>query len=194
MLRVIQEKTIRSVGETQTQAVDFRLVAATNKNLVEEVREKRFREDLFYRLSPVTLTLPPLRDRKGDIPLIAMALLTGMQSTMSEKLSLDDRTLQIMEAYEWPGNVRELGNVLRGASIFAEEGVILPDNLPVHIKNQNHTAKSKESITAGYSLAEYELEAICNALNLSDNNRKKAAQLLKISEATLYRKIKQYEL
>jgi len=194
LLRVIQEKTIRSVGATQIHAVDFRLVAATNKKLVEEVAEERFRQDLFYRLSSVTLSLPPLRERKGDIPLLARCFLANMQNAMGERLTLDDCTLEILEAYHWPGNIRELENVLRGASIFAEDGLVLPSCLPDHVCGKPGAATRPEDNGIGHSLVQYELQAIRNALELTGNNRRSAALLLEISEATLYRKIKQYRL
>jgi DNA-binding NtrC family response regulator len=191
LLRIIQERTVRPVGSTKNHQVDIRIIAATNRNLLEEVAEKRFRQDLYYRLSTVTLTVPPLREREGDIALLTTRILDYYHKTDAPVTSVTDKTQQLLDRYDWPGNVRELDNVLRGALVFADEGKITPRDLPPSIGAQ---VTSEETNVKNGTLASYELEAIKNALVEAGNNRSQAARILDIAEATLYRKIKNYGL
>lgn len=190
LLRVIQEQTIRPVGSTKNHKVDIRIIAATHRNLLEEVSNKQFRQDLYYRLSTVTLTVPPLRERSADIPLLSKHILEQNQGD-DAAISINAQAQYLLNNYDWPGNVRELENVLRGAQVFANEGVISPADLPPPIGD--HTSVEETTLKTG-TLASYELEAIKNALAEAGNNRRKAAKILDIAEATLYRKIKQYGL
>ncbi len=189
-LRTIQERIVRPVGSTRNYSVDIRIVAATNRNLLDEVSANTFRQDLYYRLTPVTLISPPLRERKGDIELLADRILT---QSSGKDVTVSAEALAMIKAYDWPGNVRELENVLKGAMVFACESCIRPADLPPAVGGEPSPANAEELLPAG-TLASYELEAIRSALALADNNRRKAAKILNISEATLYRKIKQYRL
>lgn len=190
LLRVIQEQTIRPVGSTKNRKVDIKIIAATHRNLLDEVSDKQFRKDLYYRLSTVTLTVPPLKERGDDISLLTDYILDQNREADST-ITITDQAQLLLNKYEWPGNVRELENVLRGALVFADEATIKPEDLPPLI---GHVIPEEEAVSKTGTLASYELEAIKNALAEAGNNRRKAAQILDIAEATLYRKIKQYAL
>jgi DNA-binding NtrC family response regulator len=190
LLRLIQEQTVRPVGSTKNQQVDIRIIAATHRKLLDEMIGKTFRQDLYYRLSTVTLTVPPLRERRGDIGLLNNHILRQRQGVKTEA-SITDQAQLLLNQYEWPGNVRELENVLLGALVFAKDGIITPEDLPPPIGT--HLPVEKTTLKAG-TLASYELEAIKNALVEAKANRRTAANILDISEATLYRKIKEYGL
>lgn len=190
LLRLIQEQTVRPVGSTKNQQVDIRIIAATHRKLLDEMIGKTFRQDLYYRLSTVTLTVPPLRERRGDIGLLSNHILCRREGAKN-KTSITDQAQLLLNQYEWPGNVRELENVLLGALVFAKDGIITPEDLPPHIGT--HLPVEKTTLKAG-TLASYELEAIKNALVEAKANRRTAANILDISEATLYRKIKEYGL
>jgi DNA-binding NtrC family response regulator len=191
LLRIIQERTVRPVGSTKNHQVDIRIIAATNRNILEEAAEKRFRQDLYYRLSTVTLTVPPLREREGDIAQLTTKILDYYHKAEAPVPSVTDKTQQLLDRYDWPGNVRELENVLRGALVFADEGKITPRDLPPSVGVQ---VDSEETNVKNGSLAAYELAAIKNALAEARNNRSQAAKILDIAEATLYRKIKNFGL
>ena len=132
LLRVLQEGEVRAVGSNKTLKVDVRVVAATNKDLPTMVRERTFREDLYFRLNVVTIRLPPLRERGGDIRLLARAFATKAESEVGKKLALSDEALAALERWSWPGNVRELENVLRRAAVFARGAIAVAD-LPAPI-------------------------------------------------------------
>lgn len=189
-LRTIQERVIRPVGSTKMYSVDIRIVAATNRNLLDEVSDGAFRQDLYYRLTTITLTSPPLKDRGQDIELLSEHIL----GTGGDSVSVSKEAVELIRGYKWPGNVRELENVLRGATIFAENGLITPQDLPSTLtENSNFIREEEEALPEG-TLASYELRAIKEALGRANNNRRKAAEILDIAEATLYRKIKHYKL
>ena len=191
LLRVIQERMVRPVGSIQNFRVDVRVISATNKNLLDEVAKSAFRQDLYYRLSTVTLTSPPLRERGDDISILATHILEQFATSIGRPLSISSEVRSMLERYHWPGNIRELENVLHGAAVFADEGIIRPEDLPSSLKM---SASVHVAMPGNNTLAFYEREAIKNALILANNNRKKAIELLEISEATLYRKIKEYKL
>ncbi len=190
-LRTIQERIVRPVGATKNHAVDIRIVAATNRNLLDEVASGKFRQDLYYRLSTVTLTSPPLRERGEDIRLLTEHILNDPRKKTGDSISMTSEAMNMISQYEWPGNVRELENVLKGAMVFAEESSIKPEDLPPVLGGQK--GRDEDNLKVG-TLASYELEAIKNALDQAENNRRRASEILDISEATLYRKIKQYRL
>lgn len=196
-LRTIQERVVRPVGSTRNYPVNIRIIAATNRNLLDEVAKGNFRQDLYYRLSSVTLVSPPLREREADILLLARQILAAAAQDNPTTLSPD--ALNAIKNYDWPGNVRELENVLRGALVFAENGKIgavdLPEGLTGHTGQPNQPEGSSPEVTLpNGTLAAYELAAIKNALLEAGNNRRQAAEILGIAEATLYRKIKQFNL
>ncbi len=132
LLRVLQEGEVRPVGSNQTLHVDVRVVAATNKDLQAMVRERTFREDLYFRLNVITIRLPPLRERGGDVRLLARVIATGMEKDVGRPVHLSEAALAALERWSWPGNVRELENAIRRAAVFAK-GEIGPADLPVPI-------------------------------------------------------------
>jgi len=192
LLRVLQERVVRPVGSTRTFQVDVRIISATNKNLLDEVAQSSFRQDLYYRLSTVTLTAPPLREREDDISTLATHFLEQCTAAMGRPITLSKEVCSILYRYNWPGNIRELENVILGAAVFTDDGTIRPEDLPSPLKMS--ASLQNETNNKMNSLAAYEMEAIKNALILTKNNRRKAMEMLEISEATLYRKIKEYKL
>ncbi len=192
LLRTIQEKEVRPVGSSRSYRVDVRVFAATNRDLREAVKHGSFREDLFYRLNVLTVNVPPLRDRKEDIPLLVKYFLNRFSTDHSAVRDTSPEALYCLENYDWPGNVRELENVIRRAVALRKEDFILPEDLPPNLQippteNAQHMIRPVDA-----TLTAYEKAAIQNALARSGNNRKKSAQILGIGEATLYRKLKKY--
>lgn len=197
LLRTIQEKEVRPVGANRTHPVDVRFLAATNRNLEEEVAQGRFRQDLYYRLNVVVMTSPPLRERLEDIPLLIRHFIHQSNNGSGGAPGVSKDALACLMTYDWPGNVRELENVIRravamggGEQIHLQdlpEAVYTPPVIPI-------PPQGGSAVVADDSFRAYEYAAIRNALNKCNNNRKKAALLLGIGEATLYRKIKQYHL
>ena len=191
LLRTIQERTVRPVGSATSHEIDIQVVAATNRNLSEEVEAGNFRQDLYYRLNAVTLVVPPLRKRKDDIELLVNHFLRTLSPPDKRDMTISESAQELMRRHDWPGNVRELQNVISGALVFAEDNVLTPEDLPdVFIPYLSEGGS--ESPTG--SLAGYEESAIRQALIDTGNNRRLAAEILNIAEATLYRKIKKYGL
>ncbi len=188
LLRTIQERIVRPVGSAAMIPVDIRIVAATNRNLIEEISLNRFREDLYYRLSAVTLHVPPLRERGEDVSLLARHFVERFAGGRNIPKIISKAAMEVLSAREWPGNVRELENIIRRAIAFSKADTILPEDLSYPFDQEAATVSDPAR------LSDYELEAIRNALEKSFGNRRKAARMLGISEATLYRRIKRYNL
>jgi DNA-binding NtrC family response regulator len=216
LLRVLQEHEFRPVGSLQRVQVDLRVVAATHRDLQREVAAGRFREDLFHRLNVVRLTLPPLRERKEDIPLIVERFLaaTGSRFTVSSE------AMEAMMAYDWPGNIRELKNCIERMMAFSSESLLRYEELPTNVINgagvADYSNAPPMAMAAGASggsrsvpialqrisgfagsdsirpLYEVERQAIEQALKYTKGDRTTAAQLLGIGRTTLYRKLKEY--
>jgi DNA-binding NtrC family response regulator len=194
LLRTIQEKEVRPVGASQSYPADVRILAATNRNLEEEVDQGRFRQDLYYRLNVVVLGVPSLSERLEDIPLLARYFIQQFATPASSVSQISQTALDCMNSYDWPGNVRELENVIRRAVAIGQNESIQPCDLPENMNAGNSI--DVEPLDGGDkdSLAAYELAAIRNALHKCEGHRKKAAQMLGIGEATLYRKLKKYRM
>src|SRR5574341_71722 len=195
LLRVLEEKEITPVGGTKKIPVDVRLIAATNSNLEEEVKNGKFRADLFYRLNVIQINIPPLRDRKEDIPLLSHYFIQKycQQLNLKEK-KLAPETLQILSEYSWPGNVRELENTLESAVVLAKGEIIQPEDLPGKIREKTPTPVVSESGHLTPALEEIEKSYIFWVLNQTGWNKSKAASILGIDNSTLYRKIERYGL
>jgi transcriptional regulator with PAS, ATPase and Fis domain len=192
LLRTIQEREVRPVGSSRSYSVDVRILAATNRDLTQEVPLGNFREDLFYRLNVVGVNVVPLRDRREDIPLLANYFVKRFATDFSPVEDISKEALICLENHDWPGNIRELENVLRRAIALGKGKTIMPEDLPSNIYAPP-TETSKGTIRLSEdSLEAYEEAAIRNALTKSRQNRKRAADILGIGEATLYRKIKKY--
>ena len=198
LLRVLQEGEVRPVGGTQSTQVDVRIIAATHRNLAKDVKEGRFREDLLYRLNVLPITVPPLRDRAGDIPMLAAHVLERIGERMGIQTSvLSPEALKILGAYPWPGNVRELENVLERAVVLSDGPALTPDDLPDQLRHAQDPVRG--SLVSGElsikkATAFIEQELIRRALKRTGGNRTHAAKLLEISPRALLYKIKDYDL
>jgi DNA-binding NtrC family response regulator len=194
MLRAIQEREVRPVGASRSYPIDVRILAATNRNLDQEVETGRFRQDLFFRLNVVVINVPPLRERADDIPLLVRFFMDQFQVPACPVQRISSRALACLDAYDWPGNVRELENVIRRAVAMGQQEEIQPADLPEAISKTKATANINHQELDTDSMAAYEFAAIRNALLKCEGHRKKAAQLLGIGEATLYRKLNKYQI
>lgn len=188
LLRVLQNGEFRPIGSSQTLKAKCRVIAATNKDLTEEVKKRRFREDLFYRLTPLTISIPPLRDRKDDIPLLCRFFLEKLNKKTGKNLLGLSRPVQtILLSYDWPGNVRELENVLEQASIIAKESFIRLTDLPPYLREIQE--KKRSDIITLDEVIKSHIETI---LKRCDGNKSRAAKILGISRRALLRKIEKY--
>ena len=194
LLRTLQEKEVRPVGASQSKKVDVRFIAATNRNLEDEIALGRFRQDLYYRLNVVVLGVPSLGARVEDIPLLTRHFIQQFVTPASPVRRISSVALNCMNAYDWPGNVRELENVVRRAVAIGQDECIQPRDLPENINNVSYEGVHTVDDIDRDSLAAYEVAAIRNALIKCDGHRKQAAQMLGIGEATLYRKLNKYQL
>jgi DNA-binding NtrC family response regulator len=189
LLRVLQEQQVRRVGENRMRPIDVRVIAATNRQLDEDVRAGRFREDLFYRLRVVEIEVPPLRKRPEDILPLARYFTRRLQEKLKfERLELDPATLTQLEAHAWPGNVRELENALERAAVMSEDGWIRPEHLPPELQSSRRAWVVGGS--GGRSLADLERDYILAVLDETNGSRSRAAAILGISTTTLWRKLK----
>ena len=189
LLRVLQDHRFERVGGEETLEVDVRVIAATNKNLMEEIRKGTFREDLYYRLNVIPIFVPPLRAREDDIPLLASHFLQKFsQEKGKEVTSISPEVMEILLAHSWPGNVRELENVIEHAIIIAKQEKILPKDLPQYLLQQ--PLPTKQLI----SLQDHEKNLIMKTLEETDWNKHQTAKKLKITRSTLYSKMKRYGL
>ena len=185
LLRVLEEKDITRVGGTEPVKVDTRLVSATNKDLKMAVKEGRFREDLYYRLNVVTIELPPLRERREDIPLLAQHFLAKFAVENQKEVSaFSPEAMDFIMNYHWPGNVRELENAIERAVILAKDNVITLAELP-----QEHLAPLPSSLR---DLREVEREHILGVLAQTGGNYSEAARILGVTRMTLYNKAKAF--
>ncbi|MFI8495724.1 sigma-54-dependent Fis family transcriptional regulator [Peribacillus butanolivorans] len=190
LLRVLQEKTVTRIGGDKIRPIDMRVIASTNKNLHEEVQEGRFREDLYYRLKGIFITLPPLRNRT-DIIELAEHLITKLDNP---SVRLSEEAKQKLIAYHWPGNIRELNSILIQASFFAEGNEIKGEDIQFVDEYERQKNRKDSEVKTPLSLNNAEKDAIIKALHSVEWNISKAANILKISRNTLYLKIKKYNL
>jgi transcriptional regulator with PAS, ATPase and Fis domain len=194
ILRVLQEQEFYRVGGSRTIRVDVRIIASTNKNLEKMVQEGSFREDLFYRLNVFTLHLPPLRERKEDIPLLVDYFL----QKVPKKVEISSVALQMLVAFSWPGNIRELENTIESASVIAENGYIEPAQLPGKITgafNQNsRDVKLPTNIPLDERLKEIEKSMIIEALRKTGGVQVRATELLGINQRSLWHRIKKHDI
>ncbi len=182
LLRFLQEGKFERVGGEQTIRVDVRVVSATNKNLKEAVKHGRFREDLYYRLNVIPIELPPLRDRKIDLPLLSEHFLQEARERYGKKrLKISNKAMSLMLDYRWPGNVRELQNAIQFAIVKSSSRVISPDDLPLELRDLENIC-----VRRGPS-RKLDVDSVRSALERSGGNKVKAAKLLGVGRATLYR-------
>jgi two-component system, NtrC family, response regulator HydG len=191
LLRAIQEGEIRRLGENKAIKVDVRIVAATNQDLSEAIADKRFRQDLYYRLNVARFILPPLRDRREDVPLLAEFFVEKYARKMRRKAQLDSGVIEYLQRYDFPGNVRELENMIeQGVALSLDGRVLLDDIVPIEL----HQTVAASAAPAAGRLQDHvdraEREAILAVLREVDGSREKAAELLGLSGTTLWRKMK----
>ncbi len=194
LLRVLEDGIITPVGSNKSVVVDVRVISATNHDLAKLVEQKKFRQDLYFRIKGVSITLPPLRSRTEDIAgLTDYFIAAANQETGKNIKGLSDSALAVLQSYHWPGNIRQLRDCIRIMVVMAEGDVLSVRDIPADI-HQLRQLTGGAGIIAGVKLNELEKQAIIEALKNSDGNREKAAKQLGIGERTLYRKIKEYGL
>lgn len=195
LLRVLETREVQPVGGNEVRKVDVRLVAATNRNLAEMVKEKTFREDLMFRLQVVTIEMPPLSGRPGDIPILIDHFLGELAQHHGRSIrGISPEARAILMHYEWPGNVRELRNVLENMVLLARDEILDVCDIPETLQRSRASAAEGALELAGRSLAEVEKALIEANLKFVEGNRQKAAKIMGIGERTLYRKLKEYGL
>ncbi|ABA89399.1 sigma-54-dependent transcriptional response regulator [Syntrophotalea carbinolica DSM 2380] len=193
LLRALQEQEVRPVGAVNPRPTDVRIVAATARNLQEEINAGRFRSDLFFRLAVIEIHLPPLRERKGDIALLAEHFLSRLALREGRSCpSLTPEAVESLERYAWPGNVRELANFMEKTAIFCRDDKICMEHLPWEIRR--HPRDRGQDMSLKKAVSRIEPEYIRRALSVTGGNRTKAAQLLDISLRNLHYKIREYDL
>ena len=207
LLRALQEREVRPVGASQSVPVRARVLAATNRELTTMVEQGRFRKDLYYRLNVVSLKIPPLRERRQDIPLLTTHFLDQIGKEYGKKFELGNEALRVLADYDWPGNVRELENALERACSFASGDTVQLGDLPTqlqdfHMHQRRLAAPLRQTLEAAAaaaqpgvtSLAEMERQAILDTIRRLKGDKLQAARLLGIGKTTLYRKLKEYNI
>jgi DNA-binding NtrC family response regulator len=199
LLRVLQDREFEPVGGNKTFKVDVRLILATNENLEEKVKAGQFRQDLYYRINVISLTQPPLRERIGDIPLLADHYLDELNQQTGKNVSgFDDHAMSVMQRYSWPGNVRELVNVIERAVVLAKGNIIHVDDLPEVLRRTEAFRDDYEARLGAGNLKEAlthpERLLILEALESNGWNRQDTARMLGINRTTLYKKMKRFDI
>jgi transcriptional regulator with PAS, ATPase and Fis domain len=197
LLRVLENKTIRRVGGTKDIGVDVRVVAATNEDLHEAMTQKKFREDLYYRLDVMRIHLPPLRQRPGAVTLLTDHYVAHFNNLYSKSVRVvSPETYRYLRRYPWPGNVRELKHVIQRAVVTSHDGELTPDLLPSRIlqASQANTPADAHALRVGMTIEAVEKELIRMTLAFTKGNKKAAGMMLGISRRALYNKLKRYEL
>jgi transcriptional regulator with PAS, ATPase and Fis domain len=195
LLRVLDTSSFRHVGGTAEVHVDVRVLAATNRHLPALVKQGLFREDLFYRLSTIAVEVPALRERRGDVPLLAEHFVAVLNDRYGTRRRLGERTLEALARHDWPGNVRELQHAIEAAVVVCEGEEILPRHLPRAVGGGSAPAPAAPATEAALpTLEQMEREHVARALRAADGHRARAAKLLGISERNLYRKLREYGL
>ncbi len=197
LLRVIQDREIRPVGADRTIKVDVRIIAASNRDLAAEVEKGRFREDLFYRLQVIPIVIPPLRERRSDIPVLVQHFLEKHnQQRPLQPCSISDEAMVHLWEYDWPGNVRELENLVERMVILSDDTVIRVDNLPPNVRSFISDKKiprptlTEEGIDLNQAVEEFEYRLIDEALRRTKGNKQAAARLLGLKRTTLVAKLR----
>ena len=190
LLRVLQEQEFERIGGSETIKVDVRIIAATNKVLLDEIKRERFREDLYYRLNVVEIHIPPLRERMEDLPALANFFLSEFQEKYNKpQLNLSKAAMQSMMDFSWPGNVRELRNVIERAVVLAQGNVIEPSDFPEKLRRPSQNASGKDEDVQIMTLQEMERVYVRKVLEYTSGNKLKAARLLNIDPKTLRAKL-----
>jgi transcriptional regulator with PAS, ATPase and Fis domain len=206
LLRILETKELQRIGDTKSKYVDIRIIVATNRNLREAIEKGLFRADLFYRISEVIISIPPLRERKEDIPLLVSHFLKEANKDFKKRIKkISNTVLSFLTKYDYPGNVRELRNIIRQAVISCDRDIIYLEDFPLELKiysednkgeNFFKRASVKEEINFSScpKLSDVEKEHIQKVLKFTKGNKSKAADMLGISRTTLYEKMKEYKI
>ncbi len=196
LLRVLDTSTFRHLGGTREIHVDVRVLTATNRDIPFMVRQGLFREDLFYRLSTITVEVPPLRMRGADVDLLAKQFVAKLNERFGSNKQIGEQTLELLRGHNWPGNVRELLHVVEAALVLCEDCVVLPEHLPTALRNARPAAQASVSTAAPppSTLEEVERAHIRSTLDACKGHRGNTARILGISERNLYRKLSEYDL
>jgi len=196
VLRAIQEREVIPVGSTQAVNVDARIIAATNRDLEEEIRKGSFRSDLYYRLNVIQLRLPPLRERMEDVVLLGRYFLErlGEREGRESPMELSAEALDLLKHYDWPGNVRELENALERAAVVSTGSLIEPESLPDRVRERPEVRLVDEPTPPNPSMEIIEQAYIRWVLEAEGGNKTRAAEVLGIDPSTLYRKLNRYGL
>ncbi len=195
LLRVLEEKTVVRLGGRERIPFDVRIICATNRNIHEEIKNKNFRHDLYYRIGVITISIPPLRERREDIPLLAEYLMKDISQRFGKDVNkIDPKVMDQLINYEWPGNIRELSNVIERAVSMSVSPIISFDLLPLELQRNSSSPNDIVMWNENPSKAKAEAQLIQRYLTKFESNKTKTARALKISRSTLYRKISQYGL
>ncbi|RLA78015.1 MAG: sigma-54-dependent Fis family transcriptional regulator [Deltaproteobacteria bacterium] len=199
LLRVLQEREFERVGDTRTVRVDIRVIAATNQDLEELVRQGRFREDLYYRLNVIPIHIPPLRERKSDIPLLLLHFLKAFNALRGGRVEgFSPEAMNLLMEYDWPGNVRELENLVERLVVLKGEGMVRPEDLPEKIREgeliPSQRGGEKGTLNLSRAVSEFEKRLIIDALRKANGVKSEAARLLGIKRTTLLEKMKRQKI
>ncbi len=194
LLRVIEERTVRPLGDTQSHSVDIRVISTSNRDIQSLIQQGRFREDLYYRLKVIDIELPPLRERREDIPLLVQHFIHKFNAEMNKRTSgVSEPALRVMMNHSWPGNVRELENVIQRAVTLSQQETILPEDLPSSMLEPREENLIEKSLKENLTLDQMEKEYIRRTLIQTGGNKSRAAEILGLDRKTLYRKIQETE-
>ena len=194
LLRVLQEREFERVGGEKTISVDVSVIAATNRDLKEEVRKGNFREDLYFRLAVVEINVPPLRERKEDIDLLSLSFVKEVAKENGREIDgISPHARKALFSYSWPGNIRELKNCMESAVVMAKGKTIEYDDLPSHIRGENDKEKSI-SLDLPITMEEAEKAIIMETISFAGGNKTKAAEILGIGRKTLHRKLSEWKV
>jgi DNA-binding NtrC family response regulator len=192
LLRVIEEKEIRPLGDTNSYPIDVRIISTSNRDVESSIQQGRFREDLYYRLKVIDIELPPLRDRREDIPFLVQHFIKKFCEEMKKNISgISEEALKMILNYSWPGNVRELENVIQRAITLTRYETILPEDLPITMIEEKEESLLEKGLREKHTVSQLEKEYIKRVLLEVGGNKSKAAEILGLDRKTLYRKLEE---
>jgi transcriptional regulator with PAS, ATPase and Fis domain len=192
LLRVIEEREVRPLGDTRSYPIDVRIVSTTNRDIQSVIEDGRFREDLYYRLKVIDIELPPLRERREDIPLLIQHFIDKFNVNLKKRISgVSEEALKLLLSYSWPGNVRELENVIERAINLSQQEIILPEDLPKSLDQRADEKLFEKAIREKLTLSQLEKEYVKRVLMEVEGNKSKAAERLGLDRKTLYRKLQE---
>jgi transcriptional regulator with PAS, ATPase and Fis domain len=192
LLRVIEEREVRPLGDTNSYPIDVRIISTSNRDIESSVKQGRFREDLYYRLKVIDIEMPPLRERKEDMPLLIQHFITKFSNEFKKNiLEASEDALKLLINYSWPGNVRELENVIQRAITLGQHEVILPEDLPASFIQKTDEKLFEKAMEEKFTLGQLEKEYIKRVLIETGGNKSKTAERLGLDRKTLYRKLQE---